>query len=67
MIANVLAESLKKVIEKIVNKNQMSFIKWGQIMDVALIANECIHTRIRGDITGVIRKLNIGKAYDGIN
>ena len=63
----MLAERLKKVIDKIVNKNQMAFIKERQITDVALIACECIDTRIRGDVPGVMCKLDIEKAYEHLN
>jgi len=41
VIAKLLAERLKRVIDKLVNKNQMAFIKGRQIMDAALIASEC--------------------------
>lgn len=41
IIAKLLAERLKRVINKLVDKQQMTFIKGKQIMDAALIANEC--------------------------
>ncbi|WMV29117.1 hypothetical protein MTR67_022502 [Solanum verrucosum] len=41
VIAKLLAERLKRVIDKLVNKNQMAFIKGRQIMDATLIASEC--------------------------
>ena len=50
------------MIDKLVNKNKMAFIKGRQIMDAALIASECIDTRIRGDVPGVMCKLNIEKS-----
>ena len=58
---------MKRVISILVNKHQMAFIKGRQIMDAAFIASECIDTRIRGDIPGVICKLSIEKAYDHLN
>jgi len=67
IIAKVLAERLKRVISKLVNKHQMDFVKGRQIMDAALIASECIDTRIRGDVPGVMCKLDIEKAYDHLN
>jgi len=36
-------------------------------MDAALIASECIDTRIRGDVPGVMCKLDIEKAFDHLN
>lgn len=43
IIAKLLAERLKKVVSKLVNKNQMAFVSERQIMDAALIASECIY------------------------
>ncbi|KAG5615342.1 hypothetical protein H5410_015166 [Solanum commersonii] len=40
------------------------FIKGRQIMNAALIANECINSRMRGVEPGVVCKLDIQKAYD---
>lgn len=67
IITKLLAERLKKVINKLVNKYQMAFIKGRQIMDAALIASECVDTRIRGVDPGVMCKLDIEKAYDHVN
>ncbi|XP_047261029.1 uncharacterized protein LOC124894378 [Capsicum annuum] len=50
IIAKILAEGLKTMINKLVNKHQMAFIKGRQIMVVALIASECVDTRIRWKI-----------------
>ncbi|KAF3650228.1 hypothetical protein FXO37_18564 [Capsicum annuum] len=36
----------------------------GQIMAVALIANECVDTGIEGQVPEFFGKLDIGKAYD---
>ncbi|XP_049386856.1 uncharacterized mitochondrial protein AtMg01250-like [Solanum stenotomum] len=41
----------------------MAFIEGRQLMDVALIASECIDTRIRVDVPGVMCKLDIEKAF----
>jgi len=35
----------------------MAFIKEGQIMDVELIANECVDSRLRGKDPGVMCKI----------
>lgn len=66
IIAKVLAERLKRVISKLVNKHQMAFIKGRQIMDVALLASECIDSRIRGGTPGLMCKLDIEKSYDKV-
>ncbi|WMV13599.1 hypothetical protein MTR67_006984 [Solanum verrucosum] len=67
IIAKLLAERLKRVVSKLVNKNQMAFIKGRQIMDAALIASECIDSRMKGGVAGVLCKLDIQKAYDHVN
>ena len=67
IIAKQLAERLKKVISKLVNKHQMAFTKGRQIMDAVLIARECVDTRLKGADSGVMCKLDIEKAYDHVN
>lgn len=43
IIAKLLAKRMKRVISKLVNNHQMSFIKGRQIIDASLIACECGH------------------------
>lgn len=67
IISKLLAERLKKVIHRIVDRQQMAFIKGRQIMDAVVIANELVDSRVKSKQPGVICKLDIQKAYDHAN
>lgn len=41
----------------------MTFIKGRQIMDEALIASDCVDTRIKVEVAGLMCKLDIEKAF----
>ena len=55
------------LMRTIVSYLQNVFVKGRQILDVAMIAKDVIHSRLKNGLNHVICKLDLEKGYDYVN
>ena len=66
ILSKVLANRIKRVMDKVISKSQNAFVKGRQILDAVLIVNELVDSSLRKKKCGLVCKLDIEKVYDSI-
>ena len=67
ILAKVLANRLKKVVGNVISNSQHAFVEGRPILDVVLIANEALDSRLKSANGESICKMDIEKTYDHMN
>ena len=55
------------MMDRVIIVNQNAFLGGRQILDAALVANECVDRSLKNKEQGVLCKLDIEKAYDHVS
>ena len=67
MVTKIIADSLKPKLSETISKEKFGFLANRQILDAIGTTQECIHSVKIRNISSVVMKLDLAKAYDKAN
>ena len=67
MVTKIIADSLKPKLSETISKEKFGFLANRQILDAIGTTQECIHSVKIRNISSVVMKLDLAKAYDKFN
>ena len=67
ILAKVLANQFSGVLDSIISPTQNAFIHSRQMTNSVLVANECLDSKLKEGIPGLMYILDVEKAYDHVN
>ena len=66
IVTKIIANRLKKILPKVILKNQGGFIKGQKIQDNILLVQEAIHSSTQNKEEGMVIKLDLANAFDRV-
>ena len=67
IVATLFTQREREMVCSVVSNSQNAFVEGRQILEVVLLENKVIDSRLNSSIGRVVYKLDIKKAYNNIN
>jgi hypothetical protein len=66
IITKIMANRLKRILPKLISKNQGGFVRGRQILDNIILVQEAIHTSCKKKDKGMVIKMDLANAFDRV-